>query len=65
MTKTMAWISCWRQLSDRAHPATVASESGSNFITVPQGDNTAMRVDFWYIDRHGRDFYPINPAIRN
>ncbi len=45
------------------HPATVASESDSNFITVPQGDNTAMRVDFWYIDRHGRDFYPINPSI--
>ncbi len=45
------------------HPATVTGESGGNFIAVSQGDDTAMRVDFWYIDRHSRDFHPINPSV--
>jgi hypothetical protein len=45
------------------HPASAVSESGSNYIAVSQGDDTAMRVDFWYIDRHSRDFYPINPSV--
>ncbi len=45
------------------HPATAASESGANHIAVSQGDGTAMRVDFWYIDRQARDFYPIVPSV--
>lgn len=45
------------------HPASVTTETGANFITVAQGDGTAMRVDFWYIDRQARDFYPIAPSI--
>jgi len=45
------------------HPASTVSESGKNFIAVSQGDDTAMRVDFWYIDRYSRDFYPIIPSV--
>lgn len=46
------------------HPATATGEAGAgNFIALSQGDDTAMRVDFWYIDRQGRDFYPINPSV--
>ena len=44
------------------HPTGTTTESGSNFISVSQGD-TAMRVDFWYIDHHSRDFHPINPSV--
>lgn len=46
------------------HPSTTANPySSANFITVPQGNGTDMRVDFWYIDRHMRQFLPISPAV--
>ncbi|MEZ4668004.1 MAG: hypothetical protein R3E39_08820 [Anaerolineae bacterium] len=46
------------------HPSGSAEESAAtNFITVPQSDDTCMRVDFWYLDKYGRDFQPIAPAV--
>jgi hypothetical protein len=45
------------------HPSTTAANAQANFLTIPQGDDTCMRVDFWYIDRHSRDFQPISPAV--
>jgi hypothetical protein len=46
------------------HPLTIADSPGAaNFIMIPRGENAAMRVDFWYIDRKTRAFLPITPAI--
>ncbi len=45
------------------HPSDGELPSYDNFLTVPQGDDTVMRVDFWFLDRHSRDFMPISPAI--
>jgi hypothetical protein len=46
------------------HPSTTSNPyANSNFITLPQGDGTDMRVDFWYIDRHSRQFLPVIPAL--
>lgn len=46
------------------HPLTTEDSPGvANFITIPRGENTSMRVDFWYIDRKARAFLPITPAI--
>ncbi len=45
------------------HPSTTVTTATANYITIPQGDETCMRVDFWYLDAHNRDFQPINPAI--
>ncbi len=44
------------------HPPTIAG-AGVNFLTMPQGDGTNMRVDFWYIDGKSRLFQPIIPAV--
>lgn len=33
------------------------------FITHPRGDDTSVRVDFWYIDREWRDFIALRPSI--
>lgn len=46
------------------HPSTASgTAAGANFITIPQDDDTCMRVDFWYLDSHSRDFLPIAPAV--
>ncbi len=46
------------------HPSTTSNPySSSNFVTVPHGNGTDMRVDFWYIDRNLRQFLPIVPAL--
>lgn len=45
------------------HPSTTATGAGANFIAVPYGDGTCMRVDFWYLDRDGYDFMPITPTV--
>ncbi len=45
------------------HPTTTGSSTNGNYIAVPQGDGTSMRVDFWYIDLKTNDFVPINPTI--
>ncbi|NWG17919.1 MAG: hypothetical protein HXY41_14925 [Chloroflexi bacterium] len=45
------------------HPSASAGAAGANFVTVPQDDDTCMRVDFWYLDSHSRDFLPIAPTV--
>jgi len=45
------------------HPSTTVTTQQGNFLTIPQGDDTCLRVDFWYLDRHNRDFQPISPAV--
>ncbi len=46
------------------HPTTISmAHAVSNFVIVPDQDDTALRVDFWYIDRMTRFFVPIIPAI--
>lgn len=45
------------------HPATTEGGNGVNYVTVPMDDSTAMRVDFWYIDRQSRMFLPITPVV--
>jgi hypothetical protein len=46
------------------HPTTIdTSGSVANFVLVSKGSDSAMRVDFWYIDRHTMMFAPMMPAI--
>lgn len=46
------------------HPSTgVMDTGGMNFLTVSQGNDTNLRVDFWYIDQKQRDFMPIMPTL--
>jgi hypothetical protein len=46
------------------HPTTIVdADAISNFILVSNGDNTAIRIDFWYIDHHTDMFVPIIPAV--
>lgn len=45
------------------HPSTTAASHGANYLTIPQGDDTCLRVDFWYLERDSRDFLPIAPAV--
>ncbi|MBL8163651.1 MAG: hypothetical protein JNJ61_16820 [Anaerolineae bacterium] len=46
------------------HPALSSGEqAGANFVSFSQGDDTNLRADFWYIDRHYRDFLPICPSV--
>lgn len=46
------------------HPATTLGQAANaNFVTVPRGDGTCMRVDFWYLDIASRDFLPISPSV--
>lgn len=45
------------------HPSDTALSANTNFVTVPQGNDTLLRVDFWYLDRYSRDFAPIVPAV--
>ncbi|MCS7072007.1 MAG: hypothetical protein NZM00_10915, partial [Anaerolinea sp.] len=46
------------------HPFTVElAGMTTNFLMLPQGDGTALRVDWWYIDRRTRLFQPISPAV--
>jgi hypothetical protein len=45
------------------HPASTEITAHANYITIPQGDETCIRVDFWYLDAKSRDFLPINPAV--
>ena len=46
------------------HPTTIAeTDAVSNFILEPRGDDTAMRVDFWYIDDRTHMFVPIVPTL--
>jgi hypothetical protein len=44
------------------HPTTTVG-AGVNFLMIPQGNGTNMRVDFWYIDGQSRMFQPIIPAV--
>jgi hypothetical protein len=43
----------------------VTSEEGANvnYINVPLGDGTSLRIDWWYIHRDVRVFQPITPRI--
>ncbi len=46
------------------HPATTLGQTtNANFVTVPTGDGTCIRVDFWYLDTSGRGFLPVSPSI--
>jgi hypothetical protein len=46
------------------HPHTIAPSSVvTNFLMIPQDDQTAIRVDFWYIDRKVQMFLPISPTV--
>lgn len=46
------------------HPSTtLEGASNANFVTISQGDNLHLRVDFWYIHRDVRLFQSIIPAI--
>lgn len=45
------------------HPATTEGGSSVNYVTVPVGDGTAFRVDFWFIHRNSRMFFPITPVV--
>ena len=46
------------------HPSAEATDSPmTNYLAISQGDDTCMRVDFWYIDKQVNDFVPISPAI--
>jgi hypothetical protein len=40
-----------------------ASGVTTNYLTIPNGDGTNMRVDFWYIDQKTRGFVPITPTV--
>jgi hypothetical protein len=40
-----------------------ASDVEVNYITVPMGDGTDMRVDWWYIHRDVRVFQPLHPQV--
>jgi hypothetical protein len=44
------------------HPHMSVNTTG-NFLMAPQPDGTALRVDFWYIDRQTRLFQPITPTL--
>ena len=46
------------------HPTTIGMTNAiTNFVLVPDQDDTALRIDFWYIDLMTRIFVPIIPAI--
>lgn len=46
------------------HPATtVEMDATVNYVSLPTGDGTCMRVDFWYIDAHMRGFRPLTPTV--
>ncbi len=45
------------------HPHTIGVSASANFLMQPQPDGTALRVDFWYIDRQSRMFLPITPTL--
>lgn len=47
------------------HPATtLEDEAGQvNYVTVFMGDDTSLRVDWWYIHRDVRFFQPITPRV--
>jgi hypothetical protein len=46
------------------HPSTTVNVTAhANFLTIPQGDDTHLRVDFWFIHRDVRLFQPIIPAV--
>jgi hypothetical protein len=48
---------------DNADEDAVESGVGLNYLTVPTGETTSIRVDFWYIERKMRAFLPIVPAV--
>jgi len=46
------------------HPSTTSNPyANANFVAVPYGNGTDMRVDFWYIDGEIGQFLPIIPAV--
>ncbi len=46
------------------HPHTIGvSSATTNFLMAPQPDGTALRVDFWYIDKQSRMFMPVAPTL--
>ena len=44
-------------------PIIAETELAVNYFTVPMGDGTDMRVDWWYIHRDVRVFQPVHPQI--
>jgi hypothetical protein len=46
------------------HPATVDTQHAPvNYISIPQGDGSAVRVDWWYVHREWGLFQPITPKL--
>jgi hypothetical protein len=46
------------------HPTTIAeTDAIGNFLLESRGDDTSMRVDFWYIDDRTAMFAPIVPTL--
>jgi hypothetical protein len=46
------------------HPSsTINSGASVNYLTVPMGDDSDLRIDFWYIHRHLRMFQPVDVTI--
>lgn len=46
------------------HEATTIEEDAAvNYLSVPLGDGTTMRVDWWFVDRQVRAFRPMTPAL--
>jgi hypothetical protein len=45
------------------HPATLKPGASVNYVTVPDDEDGATRVDFWYIQRELRAFQPIAPTV--
>ncbi|MFW5691437.1 MAG: hypothetical protein ACOCXZ_02940 [Chloroflexota bacterium] len=46
------------------HPATIdPNPAAVNYVVIPQGDGTAVRVDWWYVHRDYGFFQPVTPVI--
>lgn len=46
------------------HPSSTINNGASvNYLTVPMGDDSDLRVDFWYIHRDIRMFQPVDVTI--
>lgn len=45
------------------HPPTLRDGGAVNYVTVPDGQGSMTRIDFWLIDRKGKAFRPIAPTV--
>lgn len=45
------------------HPSTTQNGPGVNYLLIPDGSGSSIRVDFWYIHRDLRAFLPITPVV--